>query len=262
MRTDNKELYPNQPVGLALGGGAVLGAAHIGVLHAIEELQIPVGWISGTSIGSLISALFAFGKTASEMESMLMDLSWRDVSELSLSKYGLLTNSKVKGFLKKHIGSKNFEDAFIPLAVVATDITTGDRVVLQQGNVLDAVMASMSIPGVYKPVRIGNQMLVDGGVVENVPVETLKELGADFTIGVDVNTRHKLSKPDNIIQVLANSFHFLISNATKYQASQADLLIQPDLTAYNWIDPRQAKGLMRKGYEEARAVLDGVLHAG
>ncbi|HDP97696.1 MAG TPA: patatin, partial [bacterium] len=165
-----KKLKRKNKIGLALGGGAVLGAAHIGVLKAMEELDIPVHFVAGTSIGALVAALYAFGKDYKQIEKIAAELDWLDVSGLSLSQYGLLSNKKLGKIINKAIGDVDFEDARIPLAMIATDISHGKEVVLKQGNVATAVMASTCIPGIFIPVEIEGKLLVDGGVVENVPI--------------------------------------------------------------------------------------------
>ncbi len=173
-------------IGLAFGGGAVLGAAHIGVLKAIEEFNIPISYIAGTSIGAIISAFYAFGKNWEEMAILLKGLNWLDISRISLSQFGLLSNKKLGKLITDNLGDVTFDEACIPLAMIATDITSGEKVVLKSGNVAAAVMASSCIPGIFIPVEIDNRLLVDGELVENVPVTPLKEMGANFIISVDL----------------------------------------------------------------------------
>jgi NTE family protein len=173
-------------IGLALGGGAVLGAAHIGVLKAIEEFNIPISYIAGTSIGAIISAFYAFGKNWEEMAILLKGLNWLDISRISLSQFGLLSNKKLGKLITDNLGDVSFDEACIPLAMIATDITSGEKVVLKSGNVAAAVMASSCIPGIFIPVEIDNRLLVDGELVENVPISPLKDMGANFIISVDL----------------------------------------------------------------------------
>ena len=241
--------------GLALGGGAVLGAAHVGTLRAIDELDIKIKYIAGTSIGAFVAAFFAFGKNWKEIEEIASELKWIDITGISLSRYGLLSNEKLGELIIEHIGDKNIEDADIPLAMIATDVTSGEKVVLDKGSVADAVMASTCIPGIFQPVEINRKMLVDGGIVENVPINTVRKMGAEFVIGVDLNAKHTYDKPDNIIDVMINSFHFLIQQSDKLQTEDADLLIQPDLSKFNRSDMDQVEGLMKKGYEDSKKTL-------
>lgn len=242
-------------IGLALGGGAVLGAAHIGVLRAIEELDISINYITGTSAGALIAALFAFGKSSSDIENIALDLNWSDISEISLSKYGLLKNERLGELISENIGNVNFSEAKIPLAMVATDISNGKRVILKEGRVKDAAMASAAIPGIFTPVEIDDRFLVDGGIVENVPVTALKELGADFLIGVDLYANHSGKKPGNIVEILLNTYDYILMTATKLQTENTDLIIKPDLSGFNMVDPDQVPELIQKGYTEAKEAL-------
>jgi NTE family protein len=243
--------------GLALGGGAVLGAAHIGVLQALEEREITVTHIAGTSIGSLIAALYAFGKTADEIREIALDLKWMKVTDISISKFALLSNEKLGKIVREHIGDKNIEDADIPLGIIATNISTGEKVVLDKGPVNRAVMASTCIPGVFEPVEIDDMLLVDGGIVENVPIQTVQDLGADYVIGVDLNARYSNEKPENILDVLINSFHFTLMTAARLQTEEADLMIKPDLSDFNYTDTDQVKDLIKQGYKEAKKALKG-----
>lgn len=250
-----KKLNKNKKIGLALGGGAVLGAAHIGVLRALEEFDISASYIAGTSIGAFVSAFYAFGKRWHEIEKIASDLKWLDVSGISLSRFGLLSNEKLGDLISEHIGDVTFDQADIPLAMIATNIATGEKVVIKAGNVAKAVMASTCIPGIFKPVEIDERLLVDGGIVDNVPVKPVEEIGADFIIGVDLNAEHSHKKPENIIEVLLNAFDFTLMNATKLQTEEADLLITPDLSSFNLIDTDQFADLIKKGDLETRKIL-------
>ena len=149
-----KKLKKNKKIGLALGGGAVLGAAHIGVLKALKEHDISISYVSGTSIGAFVSAFLAFEKTWEEIEEIAKDLNWLDISGMSLSQFGLLSNKKLGKLIEEYIGDVNFEEAKIPVAMIATDITSGDKVVLDKGNIAQAVMASTCISGIFVPVEI------------------------------------------------------------------------------------------------------------
>ncbi len=245
-------------IGLALGGGAVLGAAHIGVLRALEEYGITISHIAGTSIGAFISAFFAFGRSWKDIEEIASDLKWLDVSGLSLSQFGLLSNKKLGEVITENIGEVDFEQADIPFAVVATDITSGDKVVIKEGPVAEAVMASACIPGIFVPVEKYDRLLVDGGIVENIPVSPLQDMGADYIIGVDLNAEHAYKRPENIVEVLLRSFDFTIKTASELQTEEADLLIKPDLSSFNMVDADQTEDLIEEGYSEAKKKLDEV----
>lgn len=242
--------------GLALGGGAVLGAAHIGALRAIDDIDIRIDYIAGTSIGAFVAAFFAFGMNWKEIKKIAIKLKWIDITGISLSRYGLLSNEKLGELIIEHIGDKNIQDSDIPLAMVATDVTSGNKVILDKGSLAEAVMASTCIPGIFKPVEINGQMLVDGGIVENVPVNTVRRMGAEYVIGIDLNAKHTYDKPDNILAVIINSFHFLMQQSDKLQTEDADLLIKPDLAEFNRSDINQVEELMEQGYKDSKKALE------
>lgn len=245
-------------IGLALGGGAVLGAAHIGVLKAIEEMDIKISYITGTSIGAVVAAFYAFSKKTEDIQKITKTLKWMDLTGISLSRYALLSNEKIGDLIKEHIGEKDIEESDIPLAMIATDVSNGEKVVIKKGLLSAGVMASTSIPGIFRPVEMDDKLLVDGGIVENVPIYSVKELGADYIIGVDLNAKHEYGKPDNILDVLLNSFHFTLMASAKLQTEQADLLIQPDLSGFNRSDIDQVDDLMEQGYKDAKKALQAL----
>ncbi|NJB82771.1 patatin-like phospholipase family protein [Wenyingzhuangia aestuarii] len=244
-------LKKGDKIGLALGGGAVLGAAHVGVLKAIEEIGLDIQCIAGTSIGAMVAGLYAFDNNCDRVKDIALEISWRDITALSISKYGLLSNTKIAEFIESNIGKVNIEDARIPLAINATDIANGNRVTLRKGSVAKAVMASSCIPGIFKPVTIDDVMLVDGAVSENVPISALEEMKATKIVAIDLNAKHMYGKPQNMIEVLQNSFHFTLEAAAKAQTQRADILITPDLSAFDRINTSQTERLIYKGYQEA-----------
>lgn len=245
----------NKKVGLALGGGAVLGAAHIGVIKALEEFDISIDFVAGTSIGAFVSAFFVFNKHWKEIQEIALDLNWLDISAISLSKMAILSNDKLGDLIIEHIGDVNFDQASIPCAMVATDISNGDKIILKEGKVSNAVMASTCIPGLFIPVEINKRLLVDGGIVENVPITPLKEMGAEFIIAVDLNAEYSHKKPETIVEVLLKTFDFTLMNATKLQTEEADILIKPDLSSFDRINTDQTKELIDRGYLAAKNVL-------
>jgi len=176
-------------VGLALGGGAARGLAHIGVLEVLEKEGIPIDMIAGTSAGAAIGALYAEGKDTSRIKDLVLDIKWWRLAplvDLALPKTGFIGGRKVKELLKLMIGDIEFGDLKIPLACVAADIMTGEEVVIKEGSVLEAVRASISIPVVFTVAKWRGRYLVDGGLVNPVPVSVLKRMGADFIIAVNV----------------------------------------------------------------------------
>lgn len=245
-----------QKIGLALGGGAVLGAAHIGVLKAFEENDIRLAALTGTSIGAFIAALYAFGKSADEISEFVHELDWLDVTSLSLSKFGLLSNEKMGERLTEILGEVRFDQAKIPFALVATDLSSGKKELLKQGEVARAVTASACVPGIFAPVDLDGCMLVDGGLLENVPISPLADLGAELTIGVDLSANRRFQPPEDLIDVLTSSIDIALDNATRIQTSDADFVIKPELAAYSRTDTSKTDTLIAEGHKAALVCLD------
>jgi NTE family protein len=242
--------------GLAFGGGVVLGAAHIGALKAMEELDLSAEYVAGTSIGSFIAAMYAFGKSWKEIETVAIDLDWTDLTGLTLSGYGLLSNRKFGEIVRSQLGSCRIEDAPIPLAIVATDICTGNKVVLRKGDVATAVMASSSIPGIFRPVESGEMLLVDGVLTENVPVSPLQEMRAGKIICIDLFGRHTFRRPEHLPNLLLNAFYSAMRAISQIQIKSADLIISPDLSRFSLVDMSAVPEIIETGYREALPLLE------
>ena len=243
-------------LGLALGGGAALGAAHVGVLKALEELNIKPEFISGTSIGAFVAAHYAFGTPVNKIEEIALNLNWLDVGGFKLSKMGLLSNERLGKKVLDQIGKVTIEESNIPLAMIATDISRGEKFVLKEGPLYKAIMASTCLPGIFVPVDWDDMMLVDGVLCENVPVSPLRGMGAKDVIGVDLTTNRDYKRPEDIVDVLSNTFDIGLNNMIKEQMEDKKTTwIQPKLTAYNKADTRQTKRLIEEGYNAAMAAL-------
>lgn len=243
-------------IGLALGGGAALGPAHIGVLRALEKYHIKPQFIVGTSIGGVVGAMIAFGLSADTMEEKTKDLKWMDISGFSFAEGGMLSNEKLGEFVTKAVGKQKMEEAACEWAVVCTNIGNGQKVVLKKGDLKSAICATTGLPGVFIPTEIEGELLVDGGLVENVPVSTVRDMGADFVIGVDLNSQHQFQRPEGSMEVLLNSFHITMQTASKIQIDQAGLLIQPDLGNFSFVNLEQSEALIEEGYRAACAALE------
>ncbi|MEA2031079.1 MAG: patatin-like phospholipase family protein [candidate division Zixibacteria bacterium] len=180
----------NQPVGLALGSGAARGLAHIGVLKYLEENSIDVGWIAGSSIGALVGAAYAVGISSHEMIQIIEHLDWKFMVKHfspTFATRGMVSGHSLTSFFHSLLGDAKIEDLKIPFRAVATDIHTGERVVISKGSLVDAVRASISIPVIFQPIRIAQRTLVDGGLVDPVPVEVVKQMGATSVVAVSVS---------------------------------------------------------------------------
>ena len=184
-----KKINFNQPVGLALGSGSARGWAHIGVIQALAEAGIDIDYIAGTSIGSVVGSVFAAGNI-NALEEVALRLDWKQIAylfDVVLPKSGLIDGKKIAGFVRNHLREMNIEELPIPFCAVSTDLNTGDEVVIREGDIIEAVRASISIPGIFTPVRNNGRILVDGGLVNPVPVSVARKMGADFVIAVDLS---------------------------------------------------------------------------
>ena len=160
--------------------------------------------------------------------------------------------------ISQYIPYENIEESKISLSMVCTDISNGNKVVLDKGNVAKSIMASTCVPGIFKPIDIDNKMLVDGGIVENVPVKTVRKMGAEFIIAVDLDPIYSHGKPNNIIDVILNSFHYSIRQTVAEQIKDADIIVNPDLSKFSVSSFKNLKGLIEKGYEEANKLFESL----
>jgi NTE family protein len=174
-------------LGLALGSGAARGLAHIGVLKVLEEAGIQVDIITGTSMGAFIGAMYAAGVPVAQMEQVALEIDWRSMAKLIdpvLPTSGLTDGKKLVAFMSELIPARNFSDLRYPMAVTATDINTGEAIIIKQGDLLEALRAGLAFPGIFSPVRFGQRFLVDGGLCTPIPTDVARKLGAEKIIGV------------------------------------------------------------------------------
>ena len=241
-------------VGVALGGGATLGTAHIGVLKALVEEEIPIHYISGTSAGALVAACFAFGVPLPRMIEVAHNMSWKKFSTFGRSRLGISSNEPMGTFITDVLGDVQIEDAPLPLAIVATDIEHRTMVILRSGRLRDAVRASTSLPGMFVPVEIDGRLLVDGGLMENVPLTALGEMGATFRIGVHLLASQSTARPRHIVDVISSTFSTLSSHRDKGLAD-ADFMIEPNTSAFDMMKFKDIEQVIDEGYRAAMAVM-------
>ncbi len=239
-------------VGLALSGGTARSVAHIGVVKALVEHSIPIDYIAGTSGGSIVAAFVAAGKSVAEIEELGSGIRWRDIAGPARSRLGLLSSDRIRRFIIDEIGDLSFDDLRIPMAVVASDLTAGERRIFRSGKVAIACQASCSIPELYTPVELDGHILVDGGFSEHVPVEALLTLGEMFAIGVDVGRQMGARrKPRNLIEMTIQLGTFIARRNVEISERRADFMIRPDLERFGFFELRRAAGMMRQGYDSA-----------
>jgi NTE family protein len=251
-------------IGLALGAGAARGLAHLGVLRVLERRRIAVDFLAGSSMGALLGCLYACGLGPDFMIKFANQLKATSWVDLGLPKRGFISGNKVEALLRLLTRDRSFADLETPFAAVATDIERGERVVLRQGKLAPAVRASCSIPVVFKPVPLGGRLLVDGGLVDQVPVQVVKEMGADFCLAVDVNRQGGYQPVNNIIDVMFQTLEIMEKKNLGASLQKADVLIRPQvghigLTHFQRVDELVALG--EAAAEEALAQFPACLEA-
>jgi len=243
-------------IGLALGGGFARGFAHLGVLKVLEQHHIRVSHIAGTSVGSVFGAAYASGAPLARILAASRTIRFRDIARWSVSRLGLASNHRLADIIERVFDSKQFEDMRIPLAVVATDLASGDPVVFRQGPLVEAIRASCAYPGLFEPIQIGTRCFVDGGLVAPVPSQAVRQIGASLVVGVSVGTQDaSRTPPKNIFQVVARA----VSAAQKHQLDSwerhADLVIRPDVQDVSWDDFGRASEAIEAGEAAASLAL-------
>ena len=241
---------------LALGGGFSRGFAHLGVLQVLEQNRIPISYIAGTSVGSILGAAYASGAPLSRIIATCRTIRFRDIARWRVSRLGLASNHRLGDLIEHVFESCRFEDLKIPLAVVATDLASGEPVVFTQGNLSEAICASCAFPGLFEPVQIGTRCLADGGLVAPVPTRAARELGAAHVIGVSVGQedgRH--GAPSNIFQVVCRAVNAAQKHQLEVWERQADLVLRPDVQHLAWDDFDRADEAIEAGAAAARRAL-------
>src|SRR5690554_1516099 len=237
----------NTRIGLALGGGAAKGIAHIGVLKAFEEEQIPIHCISGTSVGALVASYHAFGRPAESILSICSTLNLSKILNFTLERGGLFSTNAIRDMIHRDLGDVRIEDANIPLAICATDIETGEQLIFREGNLADVVCASMAVPGLFVPVEINGRTLVDGGLVENVPISPLAKMGAGITVAIDLSHVSRYPKPDNTFDVITNAINIGIDFNTENQPKNPTIPVRLNLAVNTFTTtPTRVKDPNRK----------------
>jgi NTE family protein len=258
-------------VGLALSGGAARGLAHVGVISVLEQEGIPIDMIAGTSAGAVMGAIYAWNRDSDRMIEQAVDTNWKKFGTMvdpSFPKTGLIKGRKIKKLISSFIPDNiKFSDLRIPLACVATDIDTGEEIVINKGIVLDALRATVSIPGIFTVVKREGRYLVDGGLTTPVPVNVTRKMGADFVIAVNVNPdvtgrmgktnrqRVEANKEPNIFQVMMQSIYITTHSLAQNNMIDADIVIEPDLAYIGASEFQKAPELVELGAQATREAM-------
>jgi NTE family protein len=244
-------------IGLALGGGAALGLAHIGVLKVLSEEGITADCVAGTSAGAVVGAALCAGRTWREIGDAARRLEWSHIVSLTIPRQGMMRLDKLERYVEATTGVRDFSELRIPFAAVATDLERGEPVVFTTGSVAKAVRASCSVPGLFEPLRVGDTALVDGGLVNDVPADVARALGADVVIAVNLHSRKLQSGPPrNILDIAYYTFDILLAAAGQRGMASADLVVSPDLQGFHYRNLKKADDLALRGEQAMRGALE------
>lgn len=247
---------PKPPrLGLALGGGAARGFAHIGVIQVLEAAGIPVDLVVGTSAGSLVAALYAAGKTGAELETIALTLDEGAITDWSFPSRGVIRGEALARYVRQQTGNLPIEKLARPLGVVATDLDSGAGVLFQRGDTGTAVRASSAVPAVFQPVSIGGREYVDGGLVSPVPVRYARQMGAELVLAVDISNPPEGNPTGDMMKLLLQTFAIMGRSINQLELRQADVVVRPTLTGLSSADFTSRVRAIRAGREAATVLL-------
>ena len=247
---------PKPPrIGLALGGGAARGFAHIGVIQVLEENGIRPDVVAGTSAGSLVAALYASGKTGAELAALAESMDESAFTDWSFPGRGLIRGEGLAKYVRDHTGGLRIEQMRMPLGIVATDLDSGEPVLFQRGDPGVAVRASSAVPAVFQPVRIGLREYVDGGLVAPVPVRFARQMGADLVIAVDISAAPDGNPTGDAVRMLLQTFAIMGRSINTYELRDADVLLRPKLPHVSGADFTARKRAIQAGREAMQSQL-------
>jgi NTE family protein len=247
----------NRKIGLALSGGATYGAAHIGALKVLDRAGIKPSYVVGASAGALVGAAYCAGIPLDKISEMFNSMGWPTLIKPALSRpLSLFDTTPMEDYLRKNVGDCEFKDLQIPFAVVACDIMTGERIFIDEGPLAPAVRASAAIPALFSPVELNDRLLVDGGTVDNFPVESLRPMGANYIIGIDLSrTRASNRRPTNMFEVFMDAVNIMQANGAVADSSLCDCYMRPDTKGFSRWSFGDAEKLQEAGMAAAEAAL-------
>ncbi len=246
-------------LGLALGGGAARGFAHVGVIQVLEEAGLRPSHVVGTSAGSLVAALYASGKTPAELVRVAETMQEADITDwmLPILNRGALRGEALAKYVNLQVGGRSMEQMKIPLGIVATDLGSGESITFRRGNTGGAVRASSAVPAVFQPVRVGDREYVDGGLVAPVPVRQTRDLGANFVIAVDISSDPEGNPYGDTFQILMQTFAIMGKSINTLALKEADLVVRPALSGVKSAD----FGARLRSIEAGRVAMRAMLPA-
>ncbi len=251
--TDTSVTKRSPKFGLALGGGAARGFAHVGVIQVLEEAGIKPDLVVGTSAGSVVAAFYASGKDGAQLQKAAETMEEATITDwtVPLLGRGMMRGDGLARYVNKQTGNRRIEDFKMPLGIVATDLKTGEGILFQRGDVGTAVRASSSVPSVFEPVRIGNREFVDGGLVSPVPVRYARQMGAEYVLAIDISSPPESGKTGDMFDILMQTFTIMGKSINTLELRDADLVVRPALNDVGSADFKAR----RRSIEAGRAAM-------
>ncbi len=251
------QVPPQRPakIALVLGAGASKGFAHIGVLKILENNKVPIQMIVGTSVGSFVGSLYAYGYDAYALQKIGLSIEKSDVGELTIPDNGFLKGDRLRDFINAKVHNAPIDKLKTPFYAVATDIKTGESAVFNSGNTGMAVQASCAIPGVFQPARFSGASYVDGGVVKPLAVDVARKFGADLVIAVDISSGIDSVIPTSTMETIMKSIQIMYSNMSQIPISQADVVIKPNVGFVGSADFSHRNEAIMEGEKAALAAM-------
>ncbi len=246
----NRLYHPK--IGLALGSGGARGFAHLGVIKVLKEENIPIDLIAGSSMGALIGAFYSAGLDVERLYKLALAFRRKYYLDFTVPKMGFISGNRVKELIRIFTKNKKIEELDIPLSIVATDIVKGERIIFNKGPVASAVRASIAIPGIFVPEKVDGCILVDGGVIDKVPISVAKDMGADIVIAVDVSSVKVNEEISSIYDVILQSIEIMQNEVVKYKEMDADIILRPLVTQYSSRAFTNIEEIIQIGEESAR----------
>ncbi|KAA0548046.1 patatin family protein [Bacillus sp. BGMRC 2118] len=246
-------------IGLALGSGGARGFAHLGIIKVLRENHIPIDFIAGSSMGALVASFYAAGHPIDRLYKLAIAFKRKYYLDFTVPKMGFIAGNRVKELVKVFTHGKNIEDLEIPISIVATDIKNGEKVVFQTGPIADAVRASISIPGIFVPVKVNDRLLVDGGVSDRVPVSVVRDMGADLIIAVDVSHVKINEEITSIFDVILQSIDIMQDELVQHREIASDIMIRPHVENFSSRAFTNIDEIIKIGEEEAELVLPSII---
>ncbi|GIN74390.1 esterase [Bacillus sp. J14TS2] len=237
-------------IGLALGSGGARGFAHLGVLKILQEHSIPIDMIAGSSMGALVGCFYAFGHDLEQLTKLSVAFKRNHYLDFTIPKMGFIEGKRIENLIHLFMHGKNLEELNIPVKVITTDLQTGKKVEFSKGNIARIVRASIAIPGIFTPVKINGRLLVDGGVVDKIPISAVRKMGADIVLASDVTIVNKKAEITTVYDVIMQSLDIMQTEIGTVRESESDLMLRPNVEEFSARSFKNIEEIIKRGEKE------------